>query len=296
MQNPSNQQPALAAGFGAFVLWGILPVYWKLFDGIHWSAIVCHRIVWSLVFLLLVATMQGSLKQLWKLAKDRRAWLGCSIAGVLIATNWTLFIWSVQNGHVVEASLGYFLNPLCNVVLAVLIIGERINGMQKLAIGLAAIAIIIASQTQSDFPWIAVALAMSFSFYSLTKKLMKLPAVTGLTLETAVLAPLAAGWLMFGDQSSISELTTWQWILVVSSGPVTVIPLFMFAYAAQRVSFITIGMLQYIGPTLQLLVGWLVYQESMPSSRWFAFIMIWISLGIYTYDMIQVRRTALREV
>lgn len=295
--NPGERphQLAIPAAVSAFLIWGLLPIYWKAFAHIDALVVVCHRVIWSLAFLLLIIISQRQWPELRATVSKASIWRASFPAAALIAGNWLLFIWSVQNGHVIDTSLGYFLNPLCNTLLAVIFIGERINRWQGIAIAIAASAILYSFQTQATFPYIALSLAITFSLYALAKKQAKLPAGIGLVIETAILVPFAFAWLAVSASSHVTDWTWVDWILLISAGPMTTIPLFLFSYAAQRTSLITIGMLQYLGPSIGLLIGWLLYQEAMPMSRWISFGLVWLSLAIYTFDLIN-RRSKLKQL
>ncbi len=283
----------ILAGVIAFIIWGVLPIYWKFFQGIDSTVIVCHRVIWSLVALVFVMLVTGQMPAFWRAGRSPSFWRTCIPAAILIAANWLLFIWAVQHGRVIETSLGYFLNPLCNVALAVVLLKESINRYQVFAIGIALAAVLVMLLTMEETPWVAVVLAVTFATYSLLKKQSKLPAGIGLALETSVLAPLAVVTLFFLDANHTPPRQAIEWAMLVSAGPITTVPLFLFAFAASRCSFVTLGMMQYISPTLGLLIGWLIYLEPMPLIKWIAFGCVWLSLAIYTFDL--MRRSRIRR-
>ena len=276
---------AIAAGTTAFVYWGIIPIFWKL-ASVDSMIVVCHRVVWSLLTLFIVLLISGEIRQVAEAVLSRKLITTALPAALLIGSNWLIFIWAVQHDRVIDTSLGYFLNPLCNVVIAVVFLGERINAMQKLAIGVAFTSVGVFALASGGLPWISLVLALTFSLYSLVKKQSKMTAGVGLSVETIVLAPLAVGWLLYtaASQPSYNRFTE---LWLVAAGPVTTLPLFLFAFAARRTSLVTIGMLQYLGPTLQLLIGWGLYNEPMTTTRWIVFGMVWVSLAIYSFDLIR---------
>ncbi len=294
----SSEKPnslAIPAAATAFLIWGLLPIYWKQFQHIDPLVVVCHRVLWSLVFLVGLFVYQRQQRELLKKLSDRKLWISCLPAALLIATNWLIFIWSVQNNHVVDTSLGYFLTPLCNVLLAIVFVGESVNRLQTWALVVAGAGILYSCKDIAYFPWIALSLAITFALYSLAKKQTRLAAGLALVFETAILCPLALMWLGVGTELKVQQLNYVDWFWLISSGPMTTIPLFLFSYAAQRTSLVNIGMLQYIGPTIGLLVGWLMYGEQMTTTRWVSFGLVWISLAIYTFDMLR-KRKAIRSL
>ncbi len=289
MNRDPSARLAILSALAAFIIWGLLPIYWKQLKHVDPFAVVCHRIVWSVCFLILVRIATKEFKRFLVESISWKDWLRCLPAALFIGTNWFVFIWAVQSNHVIDTSLGYFLTPLCNVLFAVLFLGERINRLQSLALIVAATGLAITCLDLTHFPWIAICLAVSFAIYSLVKKKTKLPTASALFYETAILFPAALYWLGWGSETKLSSLTTTDWLMLLAGGPITAIPLFMFSFAAPRTSMVNIGMLQYIAPSLQLLLGWLIYHEAMTTARWSGFVLVWCSLIIYTINLVRSR-------
>jgi len=274
----------------AYLLWGFLPV---LFFSVRASGpveIVAWRIVLSLVFCGLLLTLTRSWARVVAVLRDRRTMLALTLAAVFILVNWSVYVYASVSGHVVEASLGYFANPIVTVLFGVIVLRERLRPLQWAALGLSAVAVLVIAIGYGAFPWIALALAFSFGLYGLVKKRVgpSADAVSGLTVETAVLAPAAAVVLVvLGLTSGLSlgALGTAHTLLVLSLGVVTAVPLIMFAAAARRLPLVYIGLAQYIAPILQLIVGVVILHEHMTAERWAGFAIVWVALIILTVDM-----------
>jgi chloramphenicol-sensitive protein RarD len=283
----------LALGATAFGLWGLFPLYWPLLEPADASEILAHRVLWSLVFsLLLVVVLRrvDALRAIWREPRLRLAMAG---AGVVIGFNWFTYIWGVNNGHVVETSLGYYINPLVTVLLGVALLGERLRGWQWTALGIASVAVVVLTLELGRPPWVSLVLAFSFGTYGLLKKTATVGPIEGLAYEGAVLLPVAAGYLIW--LSSVGRATGWSQgpahvALLATTGIVTVIPLLCFAGAANRISLSTVGLLQYIAPTLQFVIGVFVYDEAMSRERWIGFGLVWIALVILTADSLATLR------
>ncbi len=291
-----EQRRGFLFGVGAFGLWGLFPLYWKLLDDTGAIELLAHRILWSMVTIAGLVLLRRSLPQLKAVWADRtrRWWL--VLAAVLITFNWGTFIWGVNNGHVVETSLGYFINPLFMVMLGVLVFSERLRRAQWIALGIAAIAVLALAIEYGRPPWVALILTASFGSYGLAKKRAGAPAIEGMAIETAVVAPIALGVVVaFGLRGDDSVFTQdwWYVALVLLTGPVTALPLLLFGAAATRISLTTLGMLQYITPSMQFALGVLVYHEAMPPMRWAGFALVWLALAILTWDGLAHRRRTL---
>lgn len=281
--------PGLGAGIGAYVLWGVLPLYFPLLQPAGAVEIIAHRVVWSLLFcfVLLVATRTwGS----FVTALRHRRTLGLlSIAAVLLAVNWLVFVFGILTDRVVDAALGYYINPLVTVTLAVVVLRERLRVVQWVALGFGVAAVVVITAGYGRLPWIALVLALTFGFYGLIKNRVgrSVGAVQGLTVETLVLAPVALGYLVWmgalGD-GTFGTHGPGHALVLASSGIVTAIPLLLFNSAARRLPLSMLGLLQYIAPTLQLLIGVLVLHEQMPAARWWGFGLVWVALVILTVD------------
>ncbi len=293
--------PASRLGFlaavGAYVLWGLFPLYWPLLEPAAPVEILAHRIVWSLVTMLVVLVVWRRSGQLRALLRDRRRALLISTAAVVVSVNWGAYIWGVNNGRVVETSLGYFINPLVTVLMGVLVLGERLRRLQWIALGVAGLAVVVLTIDYGRLPWIALLLAFSFGTYGLAKKQAGVDAVESLAVETLYLGPVAAAyvaWLAWQGQASFGHHGAGHAWLFTTTGIVTVIPLLCFGAAAIRVSMVTIGLLQYIAPILQFALGVLWFHEEMPASRWIGFVLVWIALVLFTWEAAQHRRRQLR--
>lgn len=271
----------------AYVLWGLFPLYFKLLQTVPASQILMHRIIWSLAFVLVLLAGRRQWQWLRKLLKQPKVLLGFGISAVLLSSNWLIYIWSVNSGRVVDASLGYFITPLVNVLLGYLLLKEKLRPMQWTAIALAAAGVAWLTWQSGQLPWIGLALAATFGTYGLLRKTAALGPLEGLTLETLLLVPLALGylaWLGVQDQDvfhSAPAATRW---LLAASGPITAIPLLLFAAGARRIPLSTLGFLQYIAPTLQLLLGVWLYREPFGGARLIGFITIWTALAVYSVE------------
>jgi chloramphenicol-sensitive protein RarD len=284
-------------GAAAYAMWGLFPLYWPLLKPAGAVEILAHRVFWSLVVMLLLVVLLGRSRRLRAVIAHRRTLRILSFAALVIAVNWGAYIWGVNNGHVVETSLGYFINPLVTVLMAVVVLGEQLRRLQWVALGIAFLAVVGLTVEYGRPPWVALALAFSFAFYGLAKKKANVGAVESLSVETLILAPVAAGyilWLMSQGTSSFGTQGVGHAVLLTTTGVVTAVPLICFGAAATRVSLTTIGLLQYLAPTIQFALGVLVFREAMPAMRWVGFMLVWLALAIFTYEAITHRRRQLR--
>lgn len=271
----------------AFACWGAFPLYFKTLQAVPPLEMMAHRIVWSCGFVALLLAAQRRWSWIGPAFADRRLLAGCAASAALIALNWFLYIWAVVNGRIVEASLGYFINPLVNVLLGALVLKERLRAGQQLAVGVAALGVAWLTWQAGALPWIALALAASFGLYGLLRKTAPLGALEGLAMETLLLGPLAALallWLALQGQSAFVQGSPGLQALVVAAGPITAIPLLLFAAGARRIPLSLLGILQYIGPTLQLLVGVWLFHEPFEPARRIGFIAIWAALALYSAE------------
>ena len=286
-----------AYGVAAYGLWGIFPLYWPLLEPAGALEILAHRVLWSLVTVVLVVLVLRRTDAVRAVLADRRSrWLLFGAAAV-ITLNWFGYIWGVNNGRVVETSLGYFINPLVTVLMGVLLLGERLRPRQWAAVGLAAVAVVVLTVDYGRPPWVALLLAFSFATYGLAKKKAGVDAVESLTVETLFIGPVAAayiGWLAWQGTGDFGHHGVGHALMLTTAGVVTVVPLLCFGAAAIRVSMVTIGLLQYIAPVLQFLLGVWWYGEAMPASRWVGFVLVWIALVVFTVDAAHHRRRQLR--
>lgn len=278
-----------AYGLTAYTLWGLFPLYFAQLRPAGAIEILVHRVLWAFLLCLIILAVLGRLRWLGQLLRRPRMLAAVSIAGALIATNWTIYTFAVLTGHVTEAALGYFLNPLVTVGLGVLVLRERLRVAQWVAVGIGAIAAIYLTVDYGSPPWISISLALSFASYGLVKKRVgsSLSAIQSLTAETMVVTPLALAVLVYLTATGTQTFTTQGWAhswLLISAGVATTIPLLLFAAAARRVPLTTIGLLQFITPVLQLLSAVVLLGESMPASRWVGFALVWVALGVLTLD------------
>ncbi|SDF29898.1 chloramphenicol-sensitive protein RarD [Blastococcus aurantiacus] len=286
------------SGLAAYTMWGLFPLYFPLLEPAGGVEIVAHRIVWSLLFVALLLTAVRRWGLVRSAVVDRRTVLVLAGASVLIATNWLIFVYGVNSGHVVETSLGYFINPLVSVLLGVVVFGERLRRLQWLAVAIAAIAVAVLTVDYGRPPWIALGLAASFGLYGLLKKVVRVEAAPGLFLETAVMAlPAVAllGFLHSDGTGTFGDAGTGHALLLVSSGIATAVPLLLFAAAARRIPLSTIGLLQYLTPLMQLSVGVFVYDEAMPPARLAGFAIVWLALAVFTADTLRHARAGTRR-
>ncbi len=295
----NERKAGLLLGVAAYGIWGLFPLYWPLLEPAGAVELLAHRVVWSAVVMVVLVTVVRRRSQLLAVLRSPRRLALMTGAGVMIGINWGLYIWGVNNHHVVETSLGYFINPLVTVLLGVFVLGERLARLQWGALGLAAVAVLALTVDYGRPPWIALALAVSFGTYGLIKKTVGVGAVEGLTVETLVLLPVALGYLVVLDVHGDGGFTTHgpgHVALLVSSGLVTAVPLLCFGAAASRVSLTTLGLLQYLTPSLQFVLGVAVLGEPMPPTRWIGFVLIWLALALFTVASVRGRRAERREL
>ncbi|MGH3444246.1 MAG: EamA family transporter RarD [Nocardioidaceae bacterium] len=284
-------------GIAAYAMWGLFPLYWPLLEPAGAIEILAHRIFWSLVVMgvLVLVVRRGA--RVRRVLADRRTRSLLTVAAVVIGVNWGTYIWGVNNAHVVETSLGYFINPLVTVLMGVLILGERLRRAQWMALGLAAAAVVGLTVEYGHPPWVALILAFSFGTYGLVKKQANVGAVESLTVEATVLSPFAVGyivWLSLTGASNFGTHGAGHALLLTTAGVVTAVPLLCFSGAATRVPLTTIGLLQYLTPTIQFLIGVFVLGEPMPAARWAGFAVIWVALALFTFELVTHRRRQLR--
>jgi chloramphenicol-sensitive protein RarD len=286
--------PGILYAASAFILWGIFPLYFHAIREVPPLEILGHRMLWSLAFLAIVLTVRQQWKWLPRVARQPRV-LGAFIASaLLLSSNWFVYIWSVNNGHVLDASLGYFINPLINVMLGMLVLKETLRRGQWIAIGVAACGVAWLTWSAGELPWIALVLGMSFACYGLLRKTAALAALEGLSLETMLLFPLAlayVAWLTVQGQNTFINTDTGatRWLLA-AAGPLTAIPLLLFATGARKISMSALGLLQYISPTLQALLGVWVFHEAFPTERLIGFVIIWTALVLYVAEGLWVSK------
>ncbi|MGK4582606.1 EamA family transporter RarD [Kitasatospora sp. HPMI-4] len=284
-------------GFAAYGIWGVFPLFWPLLEPSGAAEILANRMTWSLVAVLLILLVQRRWSWIRPLlAQPRRLALSVA-AAALISVNWGVYIWGVNSGHVVEASLGYFINPMVTIAFGVLALRERLRSVQWAAVGIGAAAVVLLTVAYGRPPWIALTLALTFATYGLLKKLVALGGLESFAVESAAMFPIAVGYLVYLEVQGKSTLghtgAGYGWGhtgLLMVSGVVTAIPLLCFGAAAVRVPLTTLGLLQYLAPVFQFLCGVLVFHESMSSARWAGFSLVWIALAVLTFDALRQLR------
>ncbi len=277
----------------AYIIWGLLPLYIKALQGVAPLEILLHRMVWSLVFLAAILLVRRQFGWLRQVAGNPRLLLAFAASATLLCGNWFLYIWAVSAGRVVDASLGYFINPLVSVLLGVVFLHERLRPGQWLSIGVAAAGVVWLTISAGQLPWIALALAGTFGGYGLLRKTGALGALEGLSLETLLLFPVAAaalGYLFATGQDTFRHTALGTQALLALAGPITAVPLLFFAAGARRIPLSLLGLLQYTGPTLQLLLGVWLWHEPFPAAKQVGYALIWISLALYAAEGIWMSR------
>jgi len=280
-------------GIGAYTLWGFLPIYWKLIQSIPPLEIVGHRAAWSFVFVLAYVVATKAWTGFRPIRDNPKILLVYIVTSVLMGGNWLIYIWAVNSGHIIESSLGYFINPLVNVVLGVIFLREKLRLWQWIPVGLATIGVIYLTVSFGALPWIALSLAFSFGFYGLIKKTAALDSIPGFTIETGYLFFPALAWLLFLDFSgsgAFGHQSVFVNIMLALAGVATGLPLLLFGAAARRIHLSTLGFLQYIAPTCQFIIGVLIYGEDFSQDRIIGFCIIWAALLIYSLEGLIRRR------
>jgi len=293
----AERRTGVLTGLAAYGAWGLFPLYFPLLEPAGGVEIVAHRIVWSLLFIAVLLTVLRRWSHVRAAVRDRRTMLVLAVAAVLIAANWLTFVYGVNSGHVVETSLGYFINPLVSVLLGVVVFHERLRRLQWVAVGIAALAVVVLTVDYGRPPWIALTLALTFGLYGLMKKLVRVEAAPGLFLETLVVvvpALVVLGVLQGDGSGTFGGAGAGHALLLVSSGVATAIPLLLFAASTRRIPLSTIGLLQYLTPLMQLAIGVFVYDEPMPAARLAGFVVVWVALAVFTVDSLRAARTARR--
>lgn len=298
MHNQRDHKIGLLLGFSAYMTWGLFPLYWPLLKPANSFEIVAHRAVWSLIFCIVLLAATKKLKQTYELMRNPRILFRLIAATLLISVNWLVYIWGVNHGHVVECALGYYINPLIIIAFGVLLLKEKMRKLQWFSVIVAAIGVLVLTIDYGRPPWIGLALAISWGSYGLVKKQLGLGALEGLTIETTLAFAPYAGYLIwmgskgtgqFGHSFGLSTL-------LFLAGAVTAIPLLMFNGSTNRLPFTVIGLLQYITPTVQFLIGVLVRHEPMPVGRWIGFLVIWVALIALGIDLVRSSSTSNNRV
>ncbi|QCC78793.1 EamA family transporter RarD [Nocardioides daphniae] len=286
----------MVAGFAAYLIWGLFPLYWPLLKPAGAVEILAHRMIWSALSMAVVVVVLRRVGGVRAAFADRRRLAILAGAAAVISINWGTYIWGVNNGHVVETSLGYFINPLVTVTLGVVVLGERLRPLQWGAVAVALLAVVVLTLDYGRPPWIALVLAVSFATYGLAKKKADTGASESLTVETTLVAPFAiayAVWLASTGEATFGHEGAGQAALLVVAGVLTAVPLVLFGAAATRMSLVSLGLLQYLAPILQFSIGVLVFREEMPAARWAGFLLVWVALVVFTTESISHRRRQL---
>ena len=290
--NVQNNRIGLAAALSAYCMWGIFPLYWKALQVIPSWEIICHRIVWSLVLTFFLLILQGRQKALRRALTNRRTLLTTLATSTLLGSNWLVYIWAVNNGNIVESSLGYFINPLIAVLLGVLFLQEKLRLGQWIALGVALGGVLYLTFSYGSFPWIGLTLAITFALYSLLRKTATLHSLEGLFCETVLLS-IPAGLILIylthmGTSGFVSQ-GPWITLLLIGTGVITSLPLLLFVFGAQRITMTAIGLMQYLAPTIQFLIGLLIFHEPFPPAKMIGFAIIWAALVLFTVEGINFR-------
>lgn len=283
---------------GAYLIWGLLPIFWRALHHVPALEIMAHRVVWALLAALILLTAWRQWPALGAALRSRRTLLTYIATAVLLSGNWLLYIWAVNAGFVVETSLGYFINPLLSVLLGMLFLGERLRAGQIVAIGVAALGVLFLTVMYGSLPWIALGLGGSFAIYGLLRKVAALESLPGFALETLLMFPVAFGYLAFlgaGGGGVIGHTDTATTLLLASSGIVTAVPLILFAAGARQINLTLVGILQYIAPSMQFTLGVTLFGEHLSPQRLIGFAIIWLALAIYTAESLWQRAGRKRD-
>lgn len=291
-----NVNKGILATTLAYVMWGVLPLYWKLLERLPSGQILSHRIIWSVVFILLVLRYSGQIQDFRNALRHKPTRNAFIFNGFLVSSNWFIYIWAVNHGYIVQASLGYYINPLMSMVLGVVIFGEKLNRVQWLAVLIATAGVSVLTFGYGDFPWIALFLASTFGVYGLVKKRFPAASTVSLGIETLAVIPFALAYLGYTYIEGNLVVTTSPliWVAIIGTGVVTALPLLLFGYGAQTIPFTLVGFLQFIAPTISLLLGVIVYDEIFTVYHLLAFSCIWFAISLFLWNsFVGMRRRAL---
>jgi chloramphenicol-sensitive protein RarD len=295
----SIDRSALFAAIGAYTIWGFMPLFFKQLSAVPAPEIIAHRLVWAVPLLLVIMAFRKQLGEFRSAICNWSSLRWMLVSAVLITTNWLVYVWAVNNGHILAASLGYYFNPLLNVLVGTLFLGERLNRTQWVAVAIACLAAVVLAGGAFNTMWISLSLAGSFCAYGVVRKYAPVGAIPGLAIETILLLPLAIGTIIWyanhgqaqhwtGDTTGDTRIL----LLLAAGGAITAIPLLLFATAARRMSYSALGFIQYIAPTLQLFVGIYFYNEALSGARLAAFALIWCAIAIFSWDTVRRMRSA----
>lgn len=283
----NNSTKGAISAAGAFALWGVLPVFWKLLYGVNLLEVTAHRVIWTLVILVAAMILRNNWKEILTTLKSPKVLFIHALAGLVLAANWLLYVWATHNDRILEGALGYYINPFLYILLGRIIFKEQHSRIQLLAIAIAASGVALQFPAIKIIPWVAITLAVSFTTYGMLRKQSPLGSFAGLSIEMAVLLPVALGWLTWQTQHESTVFgpdlyTNW---LLIGAGVATAAPFLLFAYGARNIELSLLGVLQFIGPTGQFLVGYLIYHEPMPWLRLVSFSLIWAAVLLYALSL-----------
>ncbi len=286
-----NTLSGFLSGTTAFLIWGLCPIYWKVLAAVPALETITHRVVWSFLFLVPVISMQGKWPEFFQVIREPRKVAVLCLSTLLVASNWLLFIWSVNNNHIIEASLGYYINPIANVVFGVIVLRERLNKSQRIAVGLAVVGVLYLTFQYGRFPVIALTLAVTFSLYGLLRKILGINSAVGLFIETLLLTLPGIAYLVWLESQGTGSFGHTGFtidLFLMGTAFLTALPLLLFNIAANRITLTAVGFLQYIAPSVTLLLAVFLYHEPLSTDQLVAFIFIWAALVIYSVDSIKI--------
>lgn len=290
---PADSPAGAAAALGAFLAWGLIPIFFKQLGDVAAFEIIAHRVVWSCLFLGIVAALLRGRRTVRALLADGRVVRRLGLSATLIGTNWTIYVWAINSDRVLETSLGYFINPLVNVLLGVAFLGERLRPLQWVSVAFAAAGVAVAVVGYGALPWVALSLALTFGFYGLVRKTTPVDAVSGLLAETSILLPLAGGFLLWAGLAGRGAFLSGDVardLLLVLAGPLTAVPMLLFVAGARRLRLATLGFFQYLSPSCTFLLGVYVYGEPFEPARQITFAFVWAGLALYSFDAMRAGR------
>lgn len=293
MQTPSKDQGSTSGvliALGAFLIWGMSPIYFKSLQGIPAMEILLHRMVWSFLLLLPIVLVTRRWREFTSVMLDRSKLLVLALTTILVSGNWFVFIWAVNSERILEASLGYYINPLINIVLGTVLLDERLRRPQVAAVCLAAIGVVYMTVQVGSLPWVSLVLAFSFAFYGLLRKIAPVNALVGLAVETLLMSLPAAAYLVFIGMDGRGAYLHLHWktdILLMCAGLITAVPLLLFTAGARKIHLSTLGILQYVAPSCNFLLAVTIYREPIEPAQWITFLLIWTALAIYSADMMR---------
>lgn len=287
-QNTSAKEiPGVAYAMAAYIFWGFLALYWKALSQVPAGEILAHRVIWSFLFVAVLLLATGRWSELKTIVVQRRKMLGVFLAAILVSINWFIYIWAVNSNHIVEASLGYYINPLINVALGILFLKEKLNFWQSVSLTLAAIGVGIITFQYGNIPWVALSLALSFGLYGLIKKMTNIDSIIALAMETVFILPVALIYVFYVQSTGVGSYGTGSWnttILLTCAGVVTALPLLWFAQGARKVTLSTMGFIQYLSPSISLLIGVFIFKEAFTATHLLSFGIIWVALIVYAFS------------